>query len=167
MKKIVARSPKRKRSVQDITYKRFFSFKEVMEDLIRYFLPEEARDLVDLSTLERFPATNSNRKMQERREDLIWRVQTREGAWCYFYLLIEFQSSNDPEMIFRIFEYLAVFLRALYRAEVIKMGEPLPLFLHIVIYNGLKQRSAVESLSDIRVSASDPIDLYSLKFVIF
>ncbi|MBR3663613.1 MAG: Rpn family recombination-promoting nuclease/putative transposase [Desulfovibrio sp.] len=163
MRRKIARSPKRKRSAQDIIYKRFFSVKEVVRDLIHFFLPEEARDRVDLSTLERFPATNSNKELRERREDLIWRVRTKDGVWCYLYFLIEFQSSNDPEMIFRIFEYLAIFLRALYRADVIKMDKPLPLFLPVVIYNGLKPWSAVKSLSDMQVQTLDVIDLFQPK----
>ncbi len=80
---------------QDGSYKKIFSHPEMIEGLIRDFVPETWIHDLDFSTLERHPDSYTTDDLRERRDDIIWRVRWRE-KWCYIFLLIEFQSTVDP-----------------------------------------------------------------------
>jgi predicted transposase YdaD len=85
----------------DGSYKYLFSHADMVESLIRDFVPEEwVRDL-DFSTLEKQNGSYVTDDLRERHDDIIWRVRHR-GTWFYIYLLLEFQSSVDPWMAVRI-----------------------------------------------------------------
>ena len=51
-----------------------------------------------------------------RSDDLVWRVRLRHsGDWLYLYLLIEFQSRDDPTMAIRVMTYLGLLYQSLLR----------------------------------------------------
>ena len=128
-------------NINDATYKLLFSDREMVEHLLRDFVT--VTGALRFETLERYPDTHINRNLRERREDLIWRVRSRNDDWCYIYILAEFQSQSDPSMPARIDEYVGVFLSGLYRTGVLERGDRLPLIVPVVIYNGIgKWRSS-------------------------
>ncbi len=53
-------------------------------------------------------------RLDLRFQDVVWKVRCRD-ADIYLCLLIEFQSSTDPYMIFRILLYVAIFYDDLIR----------------------------------------------------
>ena len=71
-----------------------------------------------------------------RAADRLWRVDFHDPQWNPLFILLEFQSTPDPRMAWRILEY-----RTLALEEAVKLGVAgpnclRPLFLGIVIYNG-------------------------------
>ena len=147
-------------NLHDSFYKLYFGFTLVTADLLRYFVPSDLLENLDFSTLERYPDTFINRNLHERREDLIWRVRSANGNWYYIYILMEFQSKNDPWMASRIDEYVAVFNNTLIRSGAVKPGEKLPLILPIVIYNGASKWTAPQSLSELQEPASEALNYF-------
>ena len=145
------------RNIHDATYKLLFGIREAAKDLLRYHVPADVLGNVDFDTLERFPETNIAKDMQERRSDLIWRVRTDVGQWSYMYILQEFQSQNDVEMVLRILEYVAVFLRSLYRLGLLKLTEKLPLVVPVVVYNGIRPWTAARSLAELQIPVQEPL----------
>ena len=78
----------------------------MVASLLRDLIPEKFVAELDLSTLELFPTDHISEDLQERREDIVWRVGWKNGQWCYIALLLEFQSKPDPWMALRLLVYL-------------------------------------------------------------
>ena len=154
-KALLRRKARRVRTPYDAIYKLAFSFLEMMADLLREYIPVTGP--LRYETLERFPDTYINRELRERREDLIWRVQSCHSEWCYIYILTEFQSRNDPLMAIRIAEYVSVFLHGLYRSAVLKLGDKLPLVVPVVLHNGLDTWTAPLSLAEMEIPVPEPL----------
>lgn len=120
-----------------------------MEDFLRYFVPESLRGTVRYDTLRRYDTQNLNRKWTDSREDLIWYAQTEKTVTRDLYSLLEFQSDESQEMLFRLLQYEAIVYRALYAEKSLKVTDGSTLLLPIVIYNGEKPWSAIRSMRDI------------------
>ncbi len=101
----------------DVLYKKFFSESNMVESLLRDFIIEDFRLDCDFTTLERVSGSYVSDDLRERHNDIVWRVffrpkddQNGEGAWCYLYLLLEFQSTSDPIMALRVLSYTSLLL---------------------------------------------------------
>ena len=71
-------------------------------------------DDVDFSTLDKLPAEYVGDGGRVRRGDAVWRVRQRDD-WLHVLILLEFQSTDDPDMALRIMEYTALLFRELRR----------------------------------------------------
>jgi predicted transposase YdaD len=119
----------------DGSYKLLFSHPEMVESLIRDFVPEDwVRDL-DFATLERQNGSYVTDDLRERHDDVIWRIKSRT-SWFYIYLLIEFQSAIDPWMALRIMTYTGLLYQDLVKSGQITAADPLPPVFPLVLYNG-------------------------------
>ena len=120
--------------IHNSTYKRIFGFKEAFKDLIDGFFPKEFVEIVDYDSLERQPDSFISSQFSELRDDLIWRLRTKDDKCYYIYILTEFQRANVYYMAARIDEYVGVLRMDLIRSGVINTGDPYPLILPIVLY---------------------------------
>lgn len=127
---------KRTAAPHDQGYKRLFSHAAAVEELLRGFLSEDWKDRLDFPTLERVGSSFVSDDLRERHSDLIWRVRFRDGRkeWCY--LLLELQSTSYHFMAVRISSYIALLQEEVIRKEKLGAGDPLPLVLSVVFYNG-------------------------------
>ena len=91
----------------DKTYRLLFSFPEMVRDALK-LIPEPWVNELDFDTLEKMPEIRVNDRLDLRFQDVVWRVRCR-GTDIFICLLIEFQSTIDPYMVFRIFSYEATF----------------------------------------------------------
>ena len=91
----------------DKTYRLLFSFPEMVRDALK-LINEPWVDELDFDTLEKMSEIRVSDRLNLRFQDVVWKVQCR-GTDIYICLLIEFQSTIDPYMIFRIFSYKAAF----------------------------------------------------------
>jgi predicted transposase YdaD len=97
----------------DNAYKNVFSHPKAVQDLLRGFVHEEWVQQLDYTTLEKVSGSYVSDDLRDREDDIIWRIRMRAqtpakrraqgedktetaGEWLYVYLLLEFQSSNDP-----------------------------------------------------------------------
>ena len=125
----------------DSSYKKFFSRADMVESLVRDFVSEDLAQELDFTTLEPMPTVFQKHGQTERRGDLIWRLQWRDGSPCLLAILLEFQSTIDKKMLCRLLEYATLFLEQTLDDEKSK-GLTLPQILPIVLYNGAKPWSA-------------------------
>jgi predicted transposase/invertase (TIGR01784 family) len=136
----------------DKSYKLLFSHAEMVEDLLRGFVPEEWFGQLDFSTLEKYPGSYISDDLDKREDDVVWRLRNGED-WAYVYLLIEFQSSIDYFMALRVMAYLALFYQDLIRAEKLVAGDRLPPVLPIVLYNGRPRWTATQDIAELLAPA--------------
>jgi len=115
----------------DAAYKLLFSFPEMVRDLLTGFVSDEWVVELDLSTLERWPASQVGDTLRERHQDRVWRVRYRH-RWLYVLVLLEFQSTVDRTMAVRVLSYTALLYQDLLRTST----EPLPPVLPIVLHHG-------------------------------
>ncbi|HEX4963281.1 MAG TPA: Rpn family recombination-promoting nuclease/putative transposase [Thermoanaerobaculia bacterium] len=131
------RTPRRRKTEHDRSYKRLFSHPAAVEELLRGFLREEWVERLDFSTLERVSGSFVSDKLRERHTDLIWRLRLTDGEGGFFlYVLLELQSTPDPFMAVRLMSYAGLLFEAIVRQEKLKGGDLLPAVLSIVLYNG-------------------------------
>ena len=125
----------------DSSYKKFFSRADMVESLVRDFISSDLADELDFKTLEPMPTAFQKHGQTERRSDLIWRLQWRDGSSCLLAIILEFQSTIDKKMLCRLMEYATLFLEQTLDDDKSK-GLALPKILPIVLYNGAKPWSA-------------------------
>lgn len=89
----------------DETYKRLFTNVELLEEIIRYFISEELADALDFSKVDGLETTTFSQDLEKRESDRIIKIKLEDGEDLYLILMLEFQSSNDPSMVVRIWNY--------------------------------------------------------------
>jgi len=144
----------------DKTYKLLFSHAEMVEDLLRGFVPEEWVGQLDFATLEKYPGSYVSDNLDRREDDVVWRLRCGE-SWTYVYILIEFQSSVDYFMALRVMAYLALFYQDLVRSEKLVAGDRLPPVLPIVLYNGRPRWTAAQDIADLLSPAPKGLERYA------
>ncbi len=144
--------PQRKDAMgtHDSGYKLLFSHPYLVESLIRGFVPGHWIDQLDFASLEPVSEAHPRDDIGVRYDDLIWRLRWRDaGQWVYLYLLIEFQSADEPFMAVRVLDYDAGLYRQLVRALKLKRGDKLPIVFPLVLYRGLSPWQAEEDVFDL------------------
>ena len=121
--------------VHDEVYKRLFAFPRMVEDLLRGFVGGEWIDDIDFSTLRKLSAEYIGEELRRRHGDTVWRVHRREDGLPLL-VLLEFQSTADPDMALRVLEYTALLYRELKRNEALGPEGKRPAVLPVVLYNG-------------------------------
>lgn len=132
----------------DHSYKRLFSHKEMIRDLLVGFVREDWVQSLDWDSLETVKGSFVTDDFREREDDIIWRVRWAD-QWLYVYLLIEFQSSVDRFMAVRIANYLTLLYQDLIEQQQLTRNGRLPPVLPIVLYNGNPRWQAEQNLHDL------------------
>lgn len=143
----------------DSNYKQIFSHKETVTELLQGFVHEEWVNEIDYSTLEKVNSSYVSEALIQREDDIIWRVKIKE-QWLYIYLLIEFQSRNDPWMALRIMVYSGLLYQDLIKSKKITAKDRLPPIFPIVLYNGSEPWTAPQQLSDLIESYPKSLHAY-------
>ncbi len=119
------------------SYLLLFSNPFLVESLLRDFVPSKWVRHLDFSTLEKVASSFATDDLRSRHDDLVWRVRTRLGGeWVYIYLLLEFQRKDEHFMAVRVMTYEGLLFQDLIRKLRLLTGDPLPLVVPIVLYNG-------------------------------
>ena len=124
----------------------------MVESLVRDFISKDLAERLDFKTLELLPTVFQNQEQAERRSDLIWQVKGYNGQLFWVAILLEFQSTIDRLMVFRLLEYTALLLCQTFEQQADKGELLLPKVLPIVLYNGANPWNAVLSLRDAQFS---------------
>ncbi len=138
----------RRRGQHDPSYKQFFSYPEMVRDLLLGFVPLAWVESLDFATLERVNQTYISDDLRERADDVVWRVRFRD-EWLYVYLLLEFQSTVDRFMAVRLLTYVGLLYQDLIKSGQISRRDLLPPVMPIVLYNGERTWRAATALSDL------------------
>ena len=154
-----ARRKKGARADHDHSYKLLFSHPEMVADLLRGFVHEDWVQELDFATLEKVSGHYVADNLQDREDDVVWRVRWGK-EWLYVYLLLEFQSSVDPYMAVRILVYLGLLYQDLIRTGQCADNGLLPPVLPIVLYNGKARWNAAEEIADLIIRAPAGLERY-------
>jgi hypothetical protein len=126
---------------QDKSYRQFFSFPRMVEDLIRLFVGKKWCRRLDFATLEKVSERDVSPELIRREKDLLWRLKIRgrngkDAGWFYVYLHLEFQTRPDPFMAIRAGTYRFLLWEDLIRRKAFTPSGMLPPVLSVVVYNG-------------------------------
>lgn len=123
----------------DSGYRLLFSHPRMVEDLLRGFVwPGGMPEDLDPVWLERGSEVRGSAWLDRREQDMVWRVGRRRGE-TDFYLLLEFQSEVDPQMEVRMSVYRCLLHQDLVRSREISRWDGSPLFVPVVLYNGVER----------------------------
>lgn len=150
----------KERMPHDSAYKQFFSNPEMVESLLRDFVPADFVADLDFSTLERCSGSYVTDDLRERHDDIVWRVGWKKGSWCYVALLLEFQSTPDHWMALRTLSYTSLLLLDLVKTGKVREGEGLPPVFPIVIYNGGKVWKAPQDVAALFAPMPESLKYY-------
>ena len=134
--------------MHDEIYKRLFAFPRMVEDLLPGFVGGEWIDDIDFSTLRKLSAEYIGEELRRRHGDTVWRVRRREDGLPLL-VLLEFQSTADPDMVLRVLEYTALLYRELKRNEAPGPEGKRPAVLPVVLYNGESRWTAAVEVGEL------------------
>ena len=131
----------------DPAYKLLFSQPRMVEDTLRGYVAPDWCEALDFSTLTRMNAEYIGPELYNRIGDMLWRVEFREGSPLggppldngerpYLLVLFEFQSAVDPDMAWRMHEYVYLLQRHQRSNGTLKAEGREPPVLAVVVYNG-------------------------------
>ena len=145
----------------DSGYKLLFSHPFLVESLIRGFVPGPWIDQLDFSSLQPVSEAHPRDEIGVRYDDMIWRLRWRHsGEWIYIYLLIEFQSTDEPFMAVRVLDYDGGLYRQLVRVLKPKRGDKLPIVFPLVLHRGSQVWAAEQDVFDLIAEAPAEIVPY-------
>ena len=106
----------------DPAYKILFSQRRMVEDTLRGYVAPDWCDELDFSTLTQMNTEYIGPELYNRIGDMLWRVEFKDGSplggppWPTangpaLLVLFEFQSAVDPDMAWRMHEYVYLLQR--------------------------------------------------------
>lgn len=149
----------------DIGYRLLFSFRRMVEDLLREFVAEPWVDRLDFSAAQRLNASFVSPQYAQREGDMVWRIETFDGLPVYLYVLLELQSTVDRFMPLRAMIYQGLFYQHLISQDQLLPSGKLPPVIVLILYNGERPWVAPLELSELieRVDPSAEIYLPRLR----
>ncbi len=149
----------------DESYKKFFSHRQMVQDLLCGFIDAPWVKQLNFSTLEKVNNEYiTDKKLKKRANDVVWKIRCKD-QWLYIYILLEFQSKPDPSMALRIMTYLGLLYLELYETGQFTKdkttGYPkLPPVLPLVLYNGKTKWHKALDVSDLIIESPLGLEPY-------
>ena len=161
----------------DAAWKLLFSFPAMPHDLLAGFAPREWVEMLDLSTLQPWPADLVIHRLRKRHADRVWRVRRRDRSG-FGLVTVEFQSRVDRTMAVRVLDYSTLLYQDLLRSQELRCAagaksdnedrtdrrraepEPLPPVLPIVLYHGTVQWWAKEDVAGLCAPPTESLAPY-------
>lgn len=151
-------------SGHDSIYRRFFSHPEMVLDLLRRFVGGEWVQQLEPGSLEMLPAHYVAEELEQREQDLVWKVRYDGDRSFFVYLLLEFQSTVDRFMALRLLVYLGLLYQDLEKQGDLTAEGLLPPVLPLVLYNGDDAWWAKTELADLIDSGVPELSAYHPRF---
>ena len=90
----------------DRYFREIFSDPDVVQDLLRNYLPPAAVETLDLTTLTLQQDSFVDEELRQHYTDLLYTVQQQSGAPAHVYILLEHKSYADRLTSFQLLRYL-------------------------------------------------------------
>lgn len=144
----------------DKFFKETFSYKEVVIDFVKHYLPEEILAIIDVTTIKLLKDSFIQKDLTEFYSDLLFSVSFGERKG-FLYFLFEHKSYPEKTIAFQLLRYmLEIWHQELQKDNV----EVLPVILPIVIYQGKRNWYSMKTVMD-WLGGSGEIDLSLRSFV--
>ncbi len=145
----------------DLSYRAFFSYRRMVQDLLREIVGERWVDLIDLDSGVQVDGTFVSPKHENRESDVIWKFQRNDtGEPVYVYILMEFQSRPDPAMPVRLMSYVGLFYERLMSNQPAASWKKLPLVIPLVVYNGREPWGVATELGSLIEDLDPSAEIY-------
>ncbi len=92
-------------NIHDRFFRETFSRREIAQDFLDEYLPDEIRRQIDLSTLDIVKDSFIDKELREHRSDITYTVRMKDIT-VYLYLLFEHKSFPDPLTGFQLLRYI-------------------------------------------------------------
>jgi len=146
--------------VHDRFFKSAMSNVQVAKSFFQHHLPAVAQSYLDFNSLTLEPATYINHVLQNSASDILYKVNyLNDAGSAYICLLVEHQSSVDPLMSFRIWQYITALWGEHLKKD--KKGK-LPLVIPLVFYNGTQKYNGAQDIRDLIESPPELIERFLL-----
>lgn len=137
----------------DPAYKLLLAQPRMVEDVLCGFIAPRWCDHLDFSTLSQMNPELIGADLHRRIGDMAWRVELEpasplgepplaNGQRPYLLILFEHQSTVDPDMAFRMHEYVYLLHRHLRNNGTVKAQGRAPPILPVIVYNGIRPWTA-------------------------
>ena len=148
----------------DRSYKKLFSHKGFVKQLLQGFVRLKWVERVDFDKITLEPVSFIDRLFKKKEADIIWKLPLKEGSEIYLYLLLEFQSAVDQTMALRFASYILNF----YAERIAKeKNKRLPVVFPLLLYNGKQRWNAARSLQEMIELVDPSLREYLIRFKYF
>ncbi len=145
----------------DKMFKNAMKNMEVAKDFFHHYLPKSIRLLVDLESLVIQDNTYIDDNLRECQSDILFQVKIQDSLG-FLYLLTEHQSTADPLMTFRLWQYM-IGIWTDYVKQQKDKPKRLPLIIPMVFYNGEKPYDEPRDLRQIIEGTQELIEEHLFK----
>ncbi len=135
--------PQRLKSDQFL--KKVLSIPKVAKEFFETHLPENIKKAIDISSLEMTKHSFIDGQLKETLSDCLFKSSSSNG---YVYILLEHQSTIDPNIAIRMRQYMMSICQMHIKEQDPKKEKILPLICPMLIYNGSKKYTAKRSFYD-------------------
>jgi len=149
--------------IHDRGYKKLFSNKHFFRQLLECFVAQAWIKDIDFNQCEKLDKSYINPHYKETESDILYKVKFKQQD-AYVYILIEFQSSNNPFMALRVLHYMSSIW--LDYAENHPSNAKLPPIFPIVLYSGNERWTATTDFKEL-LEKPDLFEQYAPQFKYF
>lgn len=151
-------------TLHDSGYKRLFSNKTNLRQLIQTFVEEEWVSQLDFGRRRTSGQILCQRTLQRDKADIIYKVPLHDSdKVIYLCLLIEFQSDVQRFMVLRSLQYRCNFYMDFVQSNKNVRGLLLPAMFQLVLYNGDERWTAPNNIDQLIENEID-LGAYGLHF---
>jgi len=129
---------------------------KIARSFFNKFLPEEVKKHIDLEHLRLTKVNFVSDLNKNAIADVVYETKY-DNQVCYLYLLIEHQSSSDPLMAFRIFQYTCHIMQQYLESH---HTNRLPLVYPIVLYHGTSTFTGARDIRDLVDAPTELVEKY-------
>jgi predicted transposase/invertase (TIGR01784 family) len=150
-----AKKPKLAPIASDGLFKKIMAELPVAREFLEHYLPDDFKELVDLSKITIEKETYVEDHLKRRLSDVVYSIKTKDDQEAFVYILVEHQSSVDHWISFRLWKYSLL----LCERHINKQNNKLPLIVPMVFYHGSTAYNALLNLWDL---FADPVQAKKL-----
>lgn len=111
------------------------------QEFLEYYLPDDFKNLVDLSKITVEQESYIEESLNKRYSDIIYKISTHNKKEAFVYVLVETQSTIDYWAALRLWKYTLLLCERHKRGK-----DKLTLVYNLVIYNGKEIYNAPSNL---------------------
>jgi len=143
-------------SIHDKVFKSALADVRVARDFLEQHLPANVQAAIDFNTLSITNESYVTKELAAFSSDIVYQVCLKEqGQLAYIYILIEHQSSINPIMPFRLWNYCALIWDKYLKQT---QSNTLPLIFPLVFYHGEAPYSGPRKIADLIQAPTDLIE---------
>lgn len=152
--------PEQISSPHDRFFKEIWSRKEIARDFLRYYVPGEIVELLDLNSLRLDKESFVDADLRTHYSDLLYTLKLKDGGPAWVYILFEHKRSPERSTAFQLLRYIVrVWERVSQDQSRTEMSPVLP----ILIYHGDSAWPYGETLQQ-SMSVAAPLAAYTPDF---